>query len=50
VLVTLVRREGRLFVPQGKTRVRAGDVLLLMTTSEHESELRDWISEGSAGR
>jgi CIC family chloride channel protein len=50
VLVTLVRREGRLFVPQGKTRVRAGDVLLLMTTSEHESELVSWISEGSAGR
>ena len=50
VLVTLVRREGRLFVPQGKTRVRAGDLLVLMTTSEHENELKDWISEGSADR
>ncbi len=50
VLVTLIRREGRLSVPQGKTRVRAGDVLVLMTTSEHQSELESWISEGSAGR
>ncbi len=50
VLVTLVRREGRLFAPQRKARVRAGDVLVLLTTSEHESEVKDWISEGSAGR
>jgi Trk K+ transport system NAD-binding subunit len=50
VLVTLIRREGRLFVPQGKTRLRAGDVLVLMTTSEHAGELESWISAGSAGR
>jgi len=48
VLVTLVRRGGSLFVPDGNTRVKAGDRLVLMTTREHESELESWISSGPA--
>ena len=48
VLVTLVRRGGGLFVPDGNTRVKAGDLLVLMTTREHESELESWISSGPA--
>jgi CIC family chloride channel protein len=48
VLVTLVRRRGSLFVPDGNTRVKAGDLLVLMTTREHESELESWILSGPA--
>jgi Trk K+ transport system NAD-binding subunit len=48
VLVTLVRRGGGLFVPDGNTRVKAGDLLVLMTTREHESELESWISSRPA--
>jgi len=42
-LVTLVRRDGRVFVPHGTTRVRPGDSLTLLTTVGHEDGVREWI-------
>jgi len=42
-LVTLVRRDGRVFVPHGATRVRPGDALTLLTTLEHEDGVREWV-------
>ncbi len=46
-LVTLVRREGRVFVPHGATRVRPGDSLTVLTTTEHEGPVREWVEAHS---
>jgi CIC family chloride channel protein len=43
-IVALLRRGGRVVVPRGFTRVEPGDVLTLITTTEHEHELRGWLS------
>lgn len=48
-LIALLRRGDRVVVPRGFTRVEAGDVLTLITTREHERELRDWIVEVGRG-
>ncbi|UCC26054.1 MAG: chloride channel protein [Gemmatimonadales bacterium] len=42
-LIALLRRGERVVVPRGFTRVEPGDVLTLITTREHERELRDWL-------
>ncbi|MFV1987762.1 MAG: chloride channel protein [Gemmatimonadota bacterium] len=42
-LVSLVRRAGGAFVPRGDTVLEAGDVLLILTTREHEEQLREWL-------
>ena len=39
VLVALVRRGNRAFVPRGSTKLDHGDVLLLFTTKAHQGEL-----------
>jgi CIC family chloride channel protein len=41
-IITLIRRGDRIFVPHGGTRVEAGDILYLLTTREHEAELKSW--------
>ena len=49
-IVALLRRGDRVVVPRGFTRVEPGDVLTLLTTSEHEHELRAWIERQIAAR
>jgi CIC family chloride channel protein len=46
-LIALLRRGDRVVVPRGFTRVESGDVLTLITTRQHEQELRDWIARAS---
>ncbi|MFQ5691154.1 MAG: chloride channel protein [Gemmatimonadota bacterium] len=50
VLVTLIRRGGRSYVPRGNTKLEAGDLLHLVTTKEEEETVRRWVSSmaGSA--
>ena len=43
-IITLIRRGDRVFVPHGGTRVEPGDILYLLTTREHQAELRSWMS------
>lgn len=43
-LIALLRRGDRVVVPRGFTRVESGDVLTLLTTRQHEAELREWIA------
>ena len=45
-LIALLRRGDRVAVPRGFTRVESGDVLTLITTRQHEQELREWIAQG----
>ena len=42
VLIALVRRASRTFVPRGDTRLEEGDVLVLLSTRRYESEMRAW--------
>jgi CIC family chloride channel protein len=42
-LVALLRRGDRVIVPRGSMRVEPGDVLTLITTREHEDDLRRWV-------
>jgi CIC family chloride channel protein len=44
-LIALLRRGDRVVVPRGFTRVESGDVLTLITTRQHEQELREWIAQ-----
>ncbi len=46
-LIALLRRGDRVVVPRGFTRVESGDVLTLITTRQHEQELREWIARAS---
>ncbi|HSW28450.1 MAG TPA: chloride channel protein [Longimicrobiales bacterium] len=46
-LIALLRRGDRVVVPRGFTRVESGDLLTLITTRQHEQELRDWIARAS---
>jgi CIC family chloride channel protein len=48
-LIALLRRGDRVVVPRGFTRVESGDVLTLITTRQHERELRDWILGARGG-
>ena len=43
-LVALLRRGNRVVVPRGFTRVEPGDMLTLITTRQHEPELREWMA------
>jgi CIC family chloride channel protein len=43
-LIALLRRGDRVVVPRGFTRIDSGDVLTLITTRQHEAELREWIA------
>ncbi|MFQ5890572.1 MAG: chloride channel protein [Gemmatimonadota bacterium] len=47
LLVVLIRRAERTFVPRGETRIEPGDVLVLLTTRSHEDELRTCIGDWS---
>ena len=42
-LIALMRRGERAVVPKGNTRVEPGDVLVLLTTRDHEEHLREWV-------
>jgi CIC family chloride channel protein len=42
-LIALLRRGERAVVPKGNTRVEPGDVLVLLTTRDHEEHLREWV-------
>ena len=46
-LIALLRRGDRVVVPRGFTRVEPGDVLTLISTRQHEQELREWIAGAS---
>lgn len=46
-LIALLRRGDRVVVPRGFTRVESGDLLTLITTRQHEQELRDWVARAS---
>jgi len=46
-LIALLRRGDRVVVPRGFTRVESGDLLTLITTRQHEQELREWIARAS---
>ena len=48
-LIALLRRGERVVVPRGFTRVEAGDILTLITTRQHERELRDWMAGAGRG-
>ena len=41
---SVLRRGDRVVVPRGFTRVEPGDILTLITTREHEEELRGWVA------
>lgn len=44
VLIAFIRRGERSFVPRGDARIEPGDVLVLIATRKHESELREWCA------
>ncbi len=43
-LIVVLRRAERAIVPRGKTVIEPGDVLVALTTTKHETRLRDWAS------
>jgi CIC family chloride channel protein len=43
-LVVRMRRAGHDIIPKGATRVEAGDLLTIYTTSDRARELREWIA------
>ncbi len=46
-LVATIRRSNRAIVPHGSTRVQAGDVLTIVLTTAHESDLRQLVSRST---
>jgi CIC family chloride channel protein len=44
-LIALLRRGDRAVVPKGDTRLEPGDVLVLLTTRDHEDAVRRWMGE-----
>jgi Trk K+ transport system NAD-binding subunit len=44
-LIALLRRGDRVVVPRGFTTIESGDILTLITTRQHEDELRDWVAD-----
>jgi CIC family chloride channel protein len=44
-LVAMIRRGERVVVPRGFLRVEPGDILTLITTTEHRQELEHWVVE-----
>jgi CIC family chloride channel protein len=48
-LIALLRRGDRVVVPRGFTTIESGDVLTLITTRQHEHELREWVAARAAG-
>ena len=46
--VAFVRRGGRTMVPLGNTVVEPGDVLVMLSTLEDESRMRQWVEQMTA--